>query len=274
MSLCFRLRDEFDDKSELYKINFEVKPEDWKPEEEYEEENIISANITVEFKEEVTETFVPVNNTEPEEETFDFDAGFKLVEHLFIMDEPITSPEQIAFLRDTFPYPIPYITEIDSDGGMKIKFSRQLAIGGMLGNSTKQEHGKFVERNLIGKSAFLLTLVSTQDEDDSIEEVVQTQGDAYFDKKRFEDIPSKRRRLQDVEEEAELVEEQIQRSFNWTIVDFNGDELNMKFNYNDLLTKNRVHRLQLVYNETAFLKGLDSTLVVPAGFKQRVKVPK
>jgi len=167
---------------------------------------------------------------------------------------------------------MPYITEIDSDGGMKIRFSRQLAMGGMLGS--KQDQGEFVKSNLLDKSAFLLTLVSTQDEDDSIEEVVQTQGDAYFDKKRFEDIPSKRRRLQDVEEEAELVEEQIQRSFNWTIVDFNGDELNMKFNYNDLLTKNRVHRLQLVYNETAFLKGLDSTLVVPAGFKQRVKVPK
>jgi len=76
MSLCFRLRDEFDDKSELYKINFEVKPEEWKPEEEYEEENIISANITVELKEEAVDTFVPVNRTEPEEETFDFDAGF------------------------------------------------------------------------------------------------------------------------------------------------------------------------------------------------------
>jgi len=45
-------------------------------------------------------------------------------------------------------------------------------------------------------------------------------------------------------------------------------------NYNDTLTKDRVHRLQLVYNETAFLKGINSTLVVPAGFKQRVKVPK
>ena len=58
------------------------------------------------------------------------------------------------------------------------------------------------------------------------------------------------------------------------MVDFDGYELNMKLNYNDTLTKDRVHRLQLVYNETTFLKGLESSLVVPAGFKQRVKVPK
>jgi len=167
---------------------------------------------------------------------------------------------------------MPYITEIDSDGGMKIRFSRQLAMGGMLGS--KQDQGEFVKSNLLDKSAFLLTLVSTQDEDDSLEEVIQTQGDSYFDKKRFEDLPSRRRRLQEVEEEALPVEEQIQRSFNWTVVDFDGYELNMKLNYNDTLTKDRVHRLQLVYNETTFLKGLESSLVVPAGFKQRVKVPK
>jgi len=58
------------------------------------------------------------------------------------------------------------------------------------------------------------------------------------------------------------------------VVDFDGEELNMKLNYNDTLTKIRVHRLQLVYTETAFLKGVESTLVVPAGFKQRVMVPK
>jgi len=85
---------------------------------------VAAANITVEVEEEVIEKFVPVNRTELEVETFDFDAGFKLIEHLFEQDEPITSPEQIAMLRDIFPYPIPYITEIDSDGGMKIKFSK------------------------------------------------------------------------------------------------------------------------------------------------------
>jgi len=87
-------------------------------------------------------------------------------------------------------------------------------------------------------------------------------------------LSSKKRRLQEVEEEALTAEEPIQRSFNWTVVDFDGDEMYMKLNYNGTLTKDRVHRLQLVYNDTAFLKGLESTLVVPAGFKQRVKVPK
>jgi len=216
------LTDEYGDKSKVYEINYDVKPEDWEPEEVLEAEAVATANITVVLKEEVIETFVPVNRTEPEVETFDFDAGFNLVQSLFEQDEPINSPEQIAFLRDTFPYPIPYITEIDSDGGMKIKFSRKLAMGEILANSTKKEQGEFVESNLLGKSAFLLTLVSMQDEDDSIEEVVQTQGDSYFDKKRFEDLPSKRRRLQGVEEAAEPVEEQIQRSFNWTVVDFDG----------------------------------------------------
>jgi len=104
---------------------------------------------------------------------------------MFEQDEPINSPEQIAFLRDTFPYPIPYITEIDSDGGMKIRFSRELAMEGILDNSLKQDQGEFVKSNLLGKSAFLLTLISTQDEDDSLEEVIQTQGDSYFDKENF-----------------------------------------------------------------------------------------
>jgi len=81
-----------------------VKPEDWEPEDDAEVENtIVLANITVELKEEEVETFIPVNRTEPEVETFDFDAGFQLVQHLFEQDEPIDSPEQIAFLRDTFP---------------------------------------------------------------------------------------------------------------------------------------------------------------------------
>jgi len=65
---------------------------------------------------------------------------------------------------------MPYITEIDSDGGMKIRFSKQLDMGGMLGS--KQDQGEFVKSNLLDKSAFLLTLVSTQDEDDSLEEVI------------------------------------------------------------------------------------------------------
>ena len=75
-SFCFILADEYGDESEVLEFNFDVKPEDWEPEEEQEAENIISANITVELKEEAVDTFVPVNRTEPEEETFDFDAGF------------------------------------------------------------------------------------------------------------------------------------------------------------------------------------------------------
>jgi len=116
---------------------------------------------------------------------------------MFAQDEPISSPEQIEMLRDTFPYPIPYITEIDSDGGMKIRFSRKLAMGETLASSSKKDQGMFVENNLLGESAFLLTLVSTQDEDDSLEEVIQTQGDSYFDKEHFKEVPSKRRRLQE-----------------------------------------------------------------------------
>jgi len=87
----------------------------------------------------VVEAFIPVNRTEPELETFDFDAGFELVKHLFITDEPISLPEQIAFLRDTFPYPMPYITGIDDDGGIQIKFSRELEMKQMLKMSSKAD---------------------------------------------------------------------------------------------------------------------------------------
>jgi len=48
----------------------------------------------------------------------------------------------------------------------------------------------------------------------------------------------------------------------------------MKLKYNDVLIKHRVHRLQLMYNDTSFLKGINSTLIVPSGFRQQVKVPK
>jgi len=223
------------------------------------EEVYASANITVELKEEVIDTFVPVNKTVAKVETFDFEEAFSSVEYLFSNGEPITDQADIAILRNAFPYPVPYITEIDSEGGLKVAFSRTLSLLEAFENTTKQDRVSFIENDLIKSRALLLTLISISDDsDDSLEgseQVFTTLGDVHFDEEKFVEGDQKRY-LQDNEVDTE----QEQKSFNWTISDFDGESLYLQINYSNTLVNGQIHRIEIAYNDTYFLQGLDSTL--------------
>jgi len=181
----------------VYEFEFEVRSEDEYVEEVVVEEVVASTNITVVLQEEVLDTFVPpVNKTVATVETFDFEEAFTSVEYLFSTGEPITSPADIAILRNAFPYPVPYITEIDSEGGIKVAFSRTLSLREAFKNTSKRDRLAFIEQDLIETRSFLLTLRSTpEDSDDSGEEgdqVLTTLGDVHFDEEKFVESDQKR----------------------------------------------------------------------------------
>jgi len=253
-----------------YVFEFEVRSEDEYVEEVVVEEVVASANITVVLQEEVIETFVPVNKTVPTVETFDFEEAFTTVEYLFSTGEPITSPADIAILRNAFPYPVPYITEIDSKGGIKVVFSRTLSLREAFKNTSKRDRLAFIEQDLIETRSFFLTLMSTPKDSDGSsgedsDQMLTTLGDVHFDEEKFAEGDQKRNLQEKTEEAGDT--EQEQRSFNWTISDFDGESLIMQINYNDTLVKGQLHRIEIAYNDTYFLQGLESKLVMPAGLK-------
>jgi len=212
---------------------------------------VASANITVVVEEELIETFVPVNKTVAKVETFDFEESFSTVEYLFSTGEPITDPADIAIIRNAFPYPVPYITAVDSEGGVKIGFSRKLALREAFKNTTKRDRVAFMESDLIMMNqSFILSLLSSpadaEDSDEETREEFTTEGSFRFDEELFLK-DDQQRNLQDKTEDAELEE---QRSFNWTISDFDGESLTLQAYYSDTLVKGQTHRLQIKYNNT------------------------
>ena len=191
------------------------------------------------------------------------------MEYLFSTGEPITSPADIAILRNAFPYPVPYVTEINSEGGMKVAFSRTLSLREAFKNTSKRDRLAFIEQDLIETRSFLLTLRSTPDDSDGSgeegDQVFTTLGDVNFNEAKFVE-GDQMRNLKEKKEDTGHAEQE-QRSFNWTISDFDGESLILQIDYNDTLVKGQLHRIEIAYNDTYFLQGLESKLVMPAGLK-------
>jgi len=95
--------------------------------------------------------------------------------------------------------------------------------------------------------------------------VFTTLGDVHFDEEKFVEGDQKRNLQEKTEDSGDAEEEQ--RSFNWTISDFDGVSLSLQINYNDTLVKGQLHSIEIAYNDTYFLQGIESKLVMPAGFK-------